>query len=126
MGDVAPSQTVYVRNLHDKLKKEGARAVESVSSAPALLAPGDATPGRSVPAELKRCLYALFGQFGRILDVVCMKTPRLRGQAWVVFADITAATNSLRALHEYPFFDRPLVRVATSKRAALLGERPRS
>ena len=64
---------------------------------------------RTPPAELKKCLYALFGQFGRILDVVCMKTARLRGQAWVVFVDVTAATNSVRAMQDYPFFDKPLV-----------------
>uniref|UniRef100_A0A803MKC8 Uncharacterized protein n=1 Tax=Chenopodium quinoa TaxID=63459 RepID=A0A803MKC8_CHEQI len=29
--------------------------------------------------ELKRSLYCLFSQFGRILDVVALKTPKLRG-----------------------------------------------
>lgn len=31
-------------------------------------------------AELKQLLYALFGQFGKIIDVVTMRTDRLRGQ----------------------------------------------
>lgn len=31
-------------------------------------------------AELKELLYALFGQFGKIIDVVTMRTDRLRGQ----------------------------------------------
>lgn len=60
-------------------------------------------------AETKKLLYGLFGQFGKILDVVCLKTPRLRGQAWVVFADITSATNALRAMQGFPFFDKPIV-----------------
>ena len=38
-----------------------------------------------------------------------MRTERLRGQAWVVFADITAATNALRAMQGFSFFDKPLV-----------------
>lgn len=40
-----------------------------------------------------------------------MKTERLRGQAWIAFADITAATNALRAMQDFPFYDKPLVRV---------------
>ncbi|KAG8063730.1 hypothetical protein GUJ93_ZPchr0003g17675 [Zizania palustris] len=55
-GDIPPNQTVYLRNLNEKVKKE----------------------------ELKRSLYALCSQYGRILDVVALKTPKLRGQAWRV------------------------------------------
>lgn len=51
----------------------------------------------------------MFSQFGKILDVVCLKTYRLRGQAWVVFADISGATNALRSLQDFPFFDKPMV-----------------
>jgi RNA recognition motif-containing protein len=61
-------------------------------------------------AELKKCLYAIFSQFGKILDVVCMRTYRLRGQAWVVFSDVTAATNALTSMQGFPFFDKPMVR----------------
>ena len=38
-----------------------------------------------------------------------MSTANLRGQAWVAFADIGAATNALRSMQEFPFFDRPMV-----------------
>ena len=51
----------------------------------------------------------MFSQFGKILDVVCLKTYRLRGQAWVVFADISGATNALRSMQEFPFFEKPMV-----------------
>ena len=54
-------------------------------------------------------MYGLFGQFGKIIDVVCMKTEKLRGQAWVVFADVTAATNAMRAMQDFPFFGKPMV-----------------
>ena len=49
-------------------------------------------------ADLKKCLYAIFSQFGKIVDVVALKTFRLRGQAWIVFADISGATNVLAGL----------------------------
>lgn len=61
-------------------------------------------------AELKKCLHAIFSQFGRILDIVCLKTYRLRGQAWVVFADIGSATNALNSMQAFPFFEKPMVR----------------
>jgi len=79
-GDVPPNQTIYVSNLPEKLKKE----------------------------DLKKALYAVFGQFGRILDIVALKTFRLRGQAWIVFADVTSATNALRAMQAFPFFEKPM------------------
>ncbi len=61
-------------------------------------------------AELKKCMYAMFSQFGKILDVVALKTLRLRGQAWIVFSDVSAATNALRTMQGFPFFDKPIVR----------------
>eukprot|EP00798_Chlamydomonas_sp_ICE-L_P004578 gene4578-14759_t len=57
--DIPPQQTIYVQNLYEKLSKE----------------------------ELKKCIYALFSQFGKIVDVVALKTTRLRGQAWIVFSE---------------------------------------
>lgn len=56
-------------------------------------------------------MYAIFSQFGKILDVVCLKTLRLRGQAWVVFSDTAASTNALRTMQGFPFFDKPMVSV---------------
>lgn len=39
----------------------------------------------ALPPELKKSLYAIFSQFGPILDIVAMKTLKMRGQAFVVF-----------------------------------------
>jgi hypothetical protein len=58
---------------------------------------------------LKRSLYSLFSQYGRILDVVSLKTPKLRGQAWVVFTEVTAASNAVRQMQNFPFYDKPMV-----------------
>ena len=48
--------------------------------------------------ELKKSLQAVFSQFGKIVDVVAAKTYKLRGQAWVVFADVASATGALRTM----------------------------
>ncbi|WOL06858.1 U2 small nuclear ribonucleoprotein B'' [Canna indica] len=79
-GDIPPNQTIYINNLNEKVKKE----------------------------ELKRSLYALFSQYGRILDVVALKTEKLRGQAWIVFAEVTAASNAVRQMQRFPFYDKPM------------------
>ncbi|KAI7836005.1 hypothetical protein COHA_010089 [Chlorella ohadii] len=89
MADIPPNQTIYVNNLPEKIKKH----------------------------ELKQLLYALFGQFGKIIDVVTMRTDRLRGQAWIVFADIAAATNALRGMQGFPFYEKP-VRVSYARTAS--------
>jgi len=75
-----PSQTIYIRNLDDKIKKD----------------------------DLKRALYQLFITYGDIIDIVHMRTPKMRGQAFVVFDDISGATAARRALDKFPFFGRPL------------------
>lgn len=87
-GDIPPNQTIYVKNLNEKIKKE----------------------------ELKRSLYALFSQYGRILDIVALKTPKLRGQAWVVFSEVTSASNAVRQMQNFPFYDKPMrIQYAKSK-----------
>ena len=80
-GDIAPSQTIYVNNLNEKLKKDA----------------------------LKKALFAVFSQFGRILDIVASKRLKLRGQAWVVFSDVNAASNALRQMQSFPFYGKPMV-----------------
>jgi U2 small nuclear ribonucleoprotein B'' len=42
------------------------------------------------------------------MDVVALKTKRLRGQAWIVFEDIGSATRAMRGLQSFPFYDRPM------------------
>ncbi|XP_059626414.1 U2 small nuclear ribonucleoprotein B''-like isoform X2 [Cornus florida] len=79
-GDTPPNQTIYIKNIDEKVKKE----------------------------ELKRSLYALFSQYGRILDLVTLKTAKLRGQAWVVFSEVTAASNAVRQMQNFPFYDKPM------------------
>jgi U2 small nuclear ribonucleoprotein B'' len=72
-----------VRNLPDKLQKE----------------------------DLKRNLYMLFATYGVILDVVALKTMKMRGQAHVVFRDIDSSTQAMRALQGFSFCGKDLVRL---------------
>lgn len=59
--------------------------------------------------ELKRCLYGLFSQYGQILDIVALKTPRMRGQAFIVYKELHSAVAAMRSLQGYPFLGKSLV-----------------
>merc|ERR1712118_129027 len=48
------------------------------------------------------------GQFGKILDVLVIKKLSLRGQAWIVFADILSATNALQRMQAFPILGKPI------------------
>ncbi|KKZ64821.1 hypothetical protein EMCG_09268 [[Emmonsia] crescens] len=76
----APNQTLYCTNLPDKLKKP----------------------------DLRLALYTLFSTYGTVLDVVAMKTAKMRGQAHVVFRDIQASTQAMRALQGFEFFGKEM------------------
>ncbi|KAK8794043.1 hypothetical protein WA171_003170 [Blastocystis sp. BT1] len=73
-------QTLYVNNLNDKLPKE----------------------------QLKEELYLLFSQFGTILDVVALKTERMKGQAWISFVTVQNATDAMNSLQGFNFFGKPM------------------
>lgn len=59
--------------------------------------------------ELKKSLYAIFSQFGQIMDIVALKTLKMKGQAFVIFKDIASATNALRSMQGFPFYEKPMV-----------------
>ena len=80
MADIRPNHTIYAKNLNEKINK----------------------------TELKRQLYYLFSQHGNILDIVAMRTPKMRGQAFVVYSEIPDATKAIRALQGFPFLDKQL------------------
>ena len=121
-----PNQTLYINNLNEKVKKEGSFisceyldsctnqqfgfCVRLVWSYKRLTFQAHVTPCFFAPhVELKKSLYAIFSQFGPILDIVALKTLKMRGQAFVVFQDISSATNALRSMQGFPFYDKPMV-----------------
>lgn len=111
-----PKHTIYVKNIYEKIGKLGALLVIGPGCAVLLHA------NRVAYAELKKCLYCLFSQFGKIADVQCCKTNKLRGQAWVIFAEVASATNAVQCMNGFPFFDRKLVRITLA--VMLSGFRP--
>ena len=51
----------------------------------------------------------LFSQFGIVLDVVALKTERMRGQAWVSFLTPQNATDAMSSLQGFDFYGKPMV-----------------
>ena len=47
---------------------------------------------------------------GPVLDVICTKAGGMRGQAHVVFRDVVTATTAMRALQNFMFLDKEMVR----------------
>ncbi|GAV66964.1 RRM_1 domain-containing protein/RRM_5 domain-containing protein [Cephalotus follicularis] len=79
-NDIPPNNTIYINKLNEKIKIE----------------------------ELKKSLYAVFSQFGKILEVLAFKTLKHKGQAWVVFEDVSSATNAVRQMQGFPFYNNDL------------------
>jgi RNA recognition motif-containing protein len=51
----------------------------------------------------------LFSTYGPVLDVVALKTMKMRGQAHIVYRDVQTATQAMRALHGFEFFGMEMV-----------------
>lgn len=84
--EIKPNNTIYINNLNEKIKKE----------------------------EFKKSLFAIFSQFGQILDIITSRTLKMRGQAFLIFKDISSATNAMHAMQGFPFYDKPM-RIQYSK-----------
>jgi len=75
-----PNATLYVNNLNDKINVE----------------------------TLKKSLREVFAAFGGIIDIIAMKSLKRRGQAWIIFKEISAGTNALKSLQGFPFYNKPM------------------
>lgn len=91
MSSNQPNATLYIKNLNDRVQKE----------------------------ELRHQLYSLFTTYGRVIDVVALKTQKMRGQAFVVFSDLAGATAALRACEGIVFYDKPMVRGPSHEHSSL-------
>lgn len=79
-----PSKTLYINNINEKIKQD----------------------------VVKKMLYMVFSQYGKVTDVIAKKGLKLRGQAWVVFEEESSAVNALRGKQGFSFYEKPLVRSA--------------
>ena len=84
--EIPPNNTIYVNNLNEKIKKE----------------------------ELKKSLFAIFSQFGRILEIMVSKRLKLKGQAFVIFESVKSSTEAINSMQSFPFYDKPM-RIQYSK-----------
>ncbi|KAJ8939811.1 hypothetical protein NQ314_010972 [Rhamnusium bicolor] len=72
--------TIYIKNLSEKVRHE----------------------------ELKKSLYAIFSQFGTILDIVVSKTVKMQGRAFIVFKEVESAVNAFKAKQGFEVFEKPM------------------
>ncbi|KAK3393026.1 hypothetical protein B0H63DRAFT_7347 [Podospora didyma] len=78
---VPPNQTLYVTNL----------------------------PSTKVSKyDLRVALYMVFSTYGAVLDVVALRTAKMRGQAHIVFKDAAIATQAMRSLNGADFLGREM------------------
>ncbi|POS87937.1 hypothetical protein EPUL_000699 [Erysiphe pulchra] len=89
ISNYAPNQTLYVTNIpSSKIQKE----------------------------DLRRSLYILFSTYGTVLDVVALRTMKMRGQAHIVYRDIQTATIAMRELQGFELFGKEMrIQYARSK-----------
>lgn len=76
----AENHTIYIQNLDD---------------------------GRN-PQVLRQELTEICEPFGEILEIICMKSFKRRGQAWVVFKEISAARECLLSIQGMTLFNKPI------------------
>lgn len=76
-----PNSTLYVKNIDWKVKK----------------------------GLLRRALYSLFTRHGKVLEVIALRRDGLRGQAFVIFDNVQAATAALQAEQGFTLFGKDLV-----------------
>lgn len=82
-----PNNTIYVNNINEKLKRE----------------------------ELIQSLRHVFGQFGKIMDIICYtKIVKAKGQAFIVFQKVESATKALEEMQNFMFYQKR-IRVSYAK-----------
>ena len=75
-----PTNTLYLCNLNDKINKN----------------------------KLKETLFILFSQFGTVVDIVALKTMKMRGQAFVCFSELQDAIKAFQQLQSKILFEKPV------------------
>jgi len=58
--------------------------------------------------ELRKALFAVFSQCGKISDIFASKRYKLRGQAWIEYSDSHSAANAFSVLQGLPFYSKPM------------------
>ncbi|KAI9675868.1 MAG: hypothetical protein M1822_008877 [Bathelium mastoideum] len=80
MAETPPNETVYVRNLEERIK----------------------------PDQLKEALSEIFGGFGNIVDIVAKRNLKAKGQAFIVYDSVDAAQSAIDEVQGFELFDKPM------------------
>jgi U2 small nuclear ribonucleoprotein B'' len=75
-----PNQTLYVNNINEKIKKD----------------------------VLKKQLYMLFSQYGKVKQITACKGLKMRGQSWVVYHELNSSIAAMKGKQGFVFYDKPL------------------
>ena len=51
----------------------------------------------------------MFSQFGEVLDIVAYSNIRMRGQAFIAYADEESATKAIKELQHFVLYGKPMV-----------------
>lgn len=63
----------------------------------------------------------MFSQYGEVLDVVAYGNIRMRGQAFIAFAEEESATKSIKELQHFVLYGKPMVTcVRTAQRLSCI------
>ena len=89
---VAQSQTLYINNLNEKIKKD----------------------------VLKKILYMIFSQYGKVIEIIACKGLKLRGQAWVVYDNVNSAINAMRGKQNFNVYGKPMVSTSSNSLALII------
>lgn len=59
--------------------------------------------------DVKYALYNLFQAFGQVIQIICKRNNKMRGQAFVVFREVGEAASAKNNLNGYPIFGKSMV-----------------
>jgi len=80
-SSIPANNTIYVNNINERLKRQ----------------------------ELIQSLKHVFGQFGKILDVVCYtRILKAKGQAFIIFDQLESAQKAVREMQNFQFYNKPI------------------
>lgn len=84
--NIQPNSTIYINNLDEDVTTD----------------------------VLKKSLHAIFSTFGQIINIIALQSSTMCGQAFVVYKEVSSATNALREMQGYALDDKPIF-IAYSK-----------
>ena len=99
-----PNNTVYAKNINEKISVDGVWKFVFL-----FVFMSDQEDFVLFYTELKKSLFHLFSNYGKVLDITAAKTLKAKGQAFIVFENLASSARALRELQGFNFHGKPLV-----------------